>query len=140
MATGDYDSDVDLDLITADGISSKLGYVRSLKNNWSGDFILFGSDGPVTCCPPHGTMFYTYFGNINLNEYDNDGDCDITGASILPGQSGDTVKISAGQNGGHFVLYYVTPVCGTYPSCSKHIYVVNPNAITCTIYSYGRFL
>jgi len=334
MTTGDYDSDGDLDIITADGITSQLGYVKMLKNNGSGDFNLVGTDGPVTCCPVHGSIYYTYFGNINLNDYDNDGDMDyilnggsenfdfncscnffgltnspiyggvagfsinppnfsyfinsedingdrkldiivspghiykntnsnfsltsypglggnvltsdfdgdgdmdiaelnlnqvniyknngtgsftaysstanslsgseftsgdfdgdgdidiiaasesgtdlsilkngactppicgitgadtvitgatnliylgstqnayweisnfdITGASILPGQSGDSVKISAGQNGGHFVLYYVTPVCGTYPSCSKHIYVVNPNAITCTIYS-----
>lgn len=75
MSAGDYDSDGDIDLIIADGISSNVGEVRVLRNNGIGDFALSGS-GPVSCCPLHGFLYYSYYGNININDYDKDGDMD----------------------------------------------------------------
>ncbi len=128
MKPGDFDGDGDIDIVKL----SESGTELSILKNGACIPPICGISGADTVIT--GSTNLIYLGSTQ-NAYWEISNYDITQATILPGQSGDSVKIFAGQNAGHFVLYYITPVCGTYPSCSKHIYVVNPNAISCTIYS-----
>ena len=83
----------------------------------SNDICIYGSSNVIM----NSTNLYTAESNsIAYFELSN---FDLTEARIVSDAHNDSVFVDAGNQPGHYVLYYVTP---DIIVCSKHVYVDNP--------------
>ncbi|MBK9331425.1 MAG: hypothetical protein IPM96_03220 [Ignavibacteria bacterium] len=113
----DVDNDGDIDLVTESN-----GKVKIARNqDCNHGFTISGNSTINVGSTDNIYVSSADSGYWDISNYDN------TQATIPPNSAGDTVAVSAGDNLGHFVLFFnAHRKCGLDTLLSYHVYVDNP--------------
>lgn len=128
VASGDFDNDGDIDMAADNGLghTGNRSDISILKNNYicthssytlTGNLAIpVGSTNNVfVCSTDNGYWDISNYGNAH--------------ATIPEYSSGDSVVVSAGNDLGHFVLFYIAfHNCGGDTLLIKHVYIENPSS------------
>ncbi|MBK8981613.1 MAG: VCBS repeat-containing protein [Ignavibacteria bacterium] len=120
--TADFDLDGDIDLIIANESGDSFeSNISILLNDYKPRYSITGNSNILVGSENNIYVSSADSGYWDISNYDN------TQASIPPNSAGDTVAVYAGNNPGHFVLYFnAYRESGIDTLLSYHVYVDSP--------------